>query len=147
MKTVTIMRGLPGSGKTHWVRTNKPQAKVVSADLFFMDGFEYKYDSRRLGEAHNWCLRQYIQLLNIYTLGGDLDIVVDNTNTGVFEIAPYYRLAEVFGFDVGIVWIQSSTLVCMARNTHGVPPVSIQSMANKFDCLPPWWKQTIIVSQ
>lgn len=33
MRTLLIMRGAPGSGKTHWIKENRLEQYTLSADL------------------------------------------------------------------------------------------------------------------
>ena len=138
---VVIMRGAPGSGKSTWVKKNLPGAEVFSADSYFMQDGEYKFDPARLPQVHDTCLRSF--LLAVWH-PKDRDIVVDNTNTKAFEIAPYYRLAEAFGYGVEVVWVVAPAEVCKARNVHNVPPATIDAMVNGVEPLPPWWKVKVV---
>ncbi len=62
-KLAIIMRGLPGSGKSHWVEqfvANLPleqalrvrQGGIFSTDSFFYEGEEYRFDAKKLSEYH-----------------------------------------------------------------------------------------------
>lgn len=136
---IKIMRGIPGCGKSTWVETNCPGAIVCSADLFHIDKAtgQYKYDQSKAGEAHNWCLQTFAQAV-MWQAGKP--IVVDNTNVKLFEIAPYYRLAEALGYDVEIIQFFCDPEVGFKRTLHAVPMQTIQLMAKSFEPLPPWWK-------
>lgn len=148
---VFIMRGLPGSGKTHYVNANMPDGgRVVSADHFYMKNVEengvivqkYVFDPLLAHDAHNQCLRNFLRHLN-YRVP---TIFVDNTNTKVWEISPYYRLAEVHGYDVEIIYCKCPLSMAMARGTHGVPEGTYLRMgvALADEALPPWWKQKLV---
>jgi predicted kinase len=143
MKKCIIMRGLPGSGKTLHVRQNCRNATIFSTDDYFIVDGAYRFDQTKLAEYHNKNLRRFIGYLDQNDYGS---VVIDNTNVRLFELAPYYRIAEVFGWDVEIVWIQADIEKCVARNTHGVPEATIRTMANSFEPIPPWWKQRIVVN-
>lgn len=157
MRKVIIMRGLPGCGKSYWAHRfcieNKTSVAIVSADMYHYvpqppnpdgtlvpDKYEFKPENAR--SAHNKC---YLDFLTALSEGWSV-IIVDNTNTTAWEIAPYYRYAEVMGLDVEIVYLVASIEKCMARGIHGVPAVTYERMQNKLanETLPPWWKQTII---
>ena len=128
-KTVIIMRGLPGSGKSTYARREHPNAWVVSADYFFVRDGVYRFDATQLGAAHNMCFRSAMA-------GCQADcpiIVVDNTNTTRAEYTPYVALARAFGYAVELVWVQAPVALCAARNTHGVPLNVIQNMARRFE--------------
>lgn len=51
MRNVIIMRGVPGSGKSTYVRNRYPEARVVSADRYFTDPAtgEYRFDASKRG--------------------------------------------------------------------------------------------------
>merc|ERR1712108_59238 len=55
-----IVRGLPGSGKTHAANTLKenfvPGAVVVSPDDYFVDGMKFVYNHANLNKADTQCL-------------------------------------------------------------------------------------------
>lgn len=53
---VTILRGLPGAGKSTWTQSHCPGAVVISADDFFVgrDGL-YRFNPGRIFAAHAAC--------------------------------------------------------------------------------------------
>lgn len=140
MKTCKIMRGVLGCGKSYYVEKHFKNAFVVSTDHFFICNGEYKFDVNKLKENHDKALRLFLALLY-----GDVDlIVVDNTNIHVWEIAPYYRLAEVFGYDVEIIHVNRDVETCKATNQHGVPASTIERMDQSMEALPHFWKQILV---
>lgn len=145
MPKVIIMRGLPGSGKSTWTTQYYSSGRTVSADHYHMKEGRYEFKQENIGLAHIQCLKQYLEVLNQKTPL----IVVDNTNLAAWEIAPYYRLAEVFGYEVEIVWLRCYVEKCVARNIHNVPRERIGWMADilENEKLPMWWKQTVIIEE
>jgi predicted kinase len=143
MSKVIIMRGVSGAGKSTWVKKNYPHAHVVSADLFFQgeDG-KYNFDASKLGEAHAWCLRHFVELV---CAGMRVDIVVDNTNTSAVELAPYAAVAAAFGLDVEIHNMHVDIYDAVARNVHHVDTKTIERQMSRFkqesSRIPKWWKQ------
>lgn len=136
-----IMRGIPGAGKSTWLRDNAPLTVVFSADSFHTDSDGvYRYDPAKAGAAHDACLKGFTDWL-VYADGQpQTDVAVDNTNTTLAEIAPYYRLAEAFGLDVEVVWVVADPRLAAERGRHAVPAATVARMAMSVEPLPPRWK-------
>ena len=137
---VTIMRGVPGSGKSRYVATKCPEAVVCSADSFFMkpnDAGElvYQFNPAQLGEAHDSCFAIFRRACVV----GRSEIVVDNTNTRLFEMSPYVMLARSYGYALRIVHVVADPEQCAKRNVHGVPLAAIKRMADNFEPTLPFW--------
>ncbi len=143
MPQVTIMRGIPGCGKSTYAK-NIPDAIVVSADDFHIVDGVYVYKQENAANVHNQCLDYYVRTLVM--LPRARQVVVDNTNVKLFEIAPYYRLAEAMGFSVEIVQFLCDPQLGFDRTIHKVPMSTISAMARGFEPLPPWWNVRYVVS-
>lgn len=147
-KTVIIMRGLPGSGKSQFAKAIagwqlSSQSVVCSADHYFekevyglpSEGtrIDYQFNPAKLPEAHSACLTNFICALN----RGVPVVILDNTNTHKWEYLNYEGIALLKGYDVKIVEFQAKTIhevrLCIRRNRHGVPPAVIASMAVEFE--------------
>ncbi len=145
---VIITSGIPGAGKSTWVRnnTNPYMTEVFSADAFFFDkNGQYHFDPTKLSEAHSSCLKNYtVRLMHLHNSSEDagrITLVVDNTNTSAWEIAPYYSLAQAFNIPVRVVRINASTEKAYRRNIHGVEKDKIEKMAERIseNPLPRFW--------
>lgn len=155
---VEIMRGLPGSGKTTWIKKlveqGLPPALVgqggyvcVSADDYFMKDGEYKFDPARIGHAHAVCFRNFLDIITLANLSPELNyVVVDNTNISAFEIAPYVQAANAFGIESEIITVWCEPMKAAARNVHQVPATVVLQMYQRLirEELPPFWKHRII---
>ena len=162
--SVTIIRGVPGSGKSTWVQNKfgilvrpvwrfleSAEVSVAGAifstdDAFLNEAKVYEFDFRRLGEAHGTCLRKFTSFIqNVDDL---VPVVVDNTNTSVSEVAPYAALALAYGHTLSIVTLLCDPAVAAARNTHGVPEKSVLAMDKRLreegKLLPPYWPHEVL---
>lgn len=142
---VIVLRGVPGSGKSHQAAC-MTGATVVSADHYFIDSDgEYKFDPSKIAAAHAACLRRFLDEL---TSPSSELLIVDNTNASIAEMAPYMALAGAFGVEAEIIEVACDPAVAAARNVHGVPPDVVHKLheiARANDPLiPPWWKRTIL---
>ena len=123
-KTMYIVRGLPGSGKTTLAR--RIAEKVFAADDFFYElgGGTYDFDPKRLGEAHAAC-----QVNTEAALMSAIEsVAVANTFTQSWEAEPYYKMAEKHGYSVFVIECQSDF-----GNVHDVPPEAIEKMAARWE--------------
>lgn len=134
---VILLRGLPGSGKSTFGKKNFPEAYFVSSDFFFEDSEGgYHFDPGKIGEAHAYCMRDFISAL---TDKRPL-VVVDNTNITKIELAPYILVANAFGAEVEIITISYSNLIELNRNIHGVPYRTLMDMEARWENnFPPFW--------
>ena len=138
---VIIMSGVPGSGKSTFTKgLEKPV--ICSADNYFMKNGEYQFDVSKLAQAHGECLRVFTHAL----LEKSELVVVDNTNTTVLEIAPYYALAAAYGYHVKLVTVNCEPETAFARNVHGVPLQGIKAMHKRLGerWFPPFWKMEFV---
>ena len=144
-KTLVIMRGLPGAGKSTWIRTNYPNAVkgavgvptrgrpgVVSADHWFegADGV-YRFDPTQLGAAHGTCM----SLATFHINHGNPVVIVDNTNTQEWEWEKYAALGTQNGYEIRFGDIYDGGLTdeeLARRNTHGVPVEAIRKMRTRW---------------
>jgi tRNA uridine 5-carbamoylmethylation protein Kti12 len=147
--TVKILRGISGCGKSTLARQQAKEAEAngarvvtVSADDYFMVDGTYQFDFAKLGVAHHECLKRFLRHVADETI--DL-VIVDNTNIRLDEIAPYYRLAEVFDREASIVTVLCDPLVAFKRNNHGTPFQVIWGQYQRLvaTTLPPYWQHDV----
>ena len=143
MKTLFLLRGLPGAGKSFVANHLSENGKypVLSADMFFedLDG-NYNWDPLKIKDAHLWC-KQSVEEEMLYSLVPEPDrflaisernptkIFVANTFTQEWEMEDYFKLAEKYGYMV-------VTLICENRhggkNIHNVPDGKLEQMKERF---------------
>jgi predicted kinase len=123
-KELFLLRGLPGSGKSTLARSLG--GMHMEADKYFMPSGKYEFDASQLRDAHNWC--QNAVRVGMETQGQK--IVVSNTFTQEWEMDPYYKLAEQYGYRVYSLIVENRH---EGINEHGVPADKLEQMKNRFE--------------
>ena len=128
-KTLYILRGVSGSGKTSLAKTLEqlPNTKAVAADDFWyiVGKGEYAFDIKRLGEAHDWCKECVRALLT----KGEYNIVLHNTTTSEKELLPYLHLAEILEYKVVSLVVEKRHT---NSNVHQVPKEVLINQAKRL---------------
>jgi predicted kinase len=135
---IYLLQGIPGSGKSTWARERN--AVICSADDYFEKPDGYRFDPKKLGDAHAQCMRRFLDAL----MQGETSIIVDNTNTTQLELAPYYLVARAYNREVTLVRFNIDPKVAHARCVHGVPLDAIQRMRVSQQDPPRFWKIKIL---
>lgn len=144
MKTLFLLRGLPGAGKTFTANTlsDGGEYPVLSADMFFEDeNGNYNWDASKIKEAHAWCKEsledimsgkskfiEYPAMETEYVPNAD-KIFVANTFTQDWEMDDYYALAEKYGYVVVSLIVENRH---GGQSIHDVPPATIEKMRERF---------------
>jgi len=129
MKTLYIVRGVPGSGKSTFAKSIG--GIHIEADQFFMMDGKYNFDITKIKLAHKYCQNQTEAWMKTDGTQVNNDkIVVSNTFTQEWEMEPYFKLAEKYGY-------RTFSLIVENRhggvNEHGVPEDKLELMKNRFE--------------
>ena len=124
MKTLYIIRGLPGSGKSTLGESGLA-VKSYSADDWFTDKQgNYNFDPMELPQAHEDCRARVLgAMLSEYE-----SIAVCNTFTQAWEAEPYVKLCRLHGYTPFVIECQSQF-----GNIHGCPQEKINQMAERWE--------------
>jgi predicted kinase len=132
MKVLTLLRGLPGAGKSTFASFIWNNYSICEADKFFVgeDGV-YRFDASKLRYAHEWCKKE-VETRMIDNQNNPQyypEIVVSNTFTQEWEMEGYYELAEKYGYTVFSVIVENRH---GGVNQHGVPAEKLEQMKQRF---------------
>ena len=130
MKELFLLRGLPGSGKSTLAKSLG--GIHLEADQYFIDANgEYKFDTTKLKNAHNYCQTQCGAWMATDGAQVNVDrIVISNTFTQEWEMKSYYDMAERFGYKVFSLIVENRH---DGVNEHGVPAEKLEQMKNRFE--------------
>lgn len=128
MKTLYLIRGIPGSGKSSFAhdlfRGGVVDAVIEADEYFIQEDGTYLFNPSLLGKAHSFC-----QERTLLALQSGNNVAVSNTSTTEKEVQVYKRIADETG-----AWFVS--IVVENRhgneNLHNVPEEKIQQMKNRF---------------
>jgi predicted kinase len=132
MRTLVILRGLPGSGKSTFADFIWSRNAICEADRYFYDREgNYNFDASKLGEAHKWCQDQCEQYMreNLTNPKYYPEIIVSNTSTTESELKPYLDLAAKYDYKVVSLIVENRH---GNKSVHGVPDETIEKMRNRF---------------
>ena len=132
-KVLTLLRGLPGSGKSTFASFIWNEYAICEADKFFVDKEgNYNFDATKLSQAHSWCREQVEIRMKDNQANPQFypEIVVSNTFTKEWEMAEYFDLAKEYGYKVFTIVVENRH---GGVNQHGVPADKLEQMENRFE--------------
>jgi predicted kinase len=132
-RTLFLVRGLPGSGKSTFATHIWNEYAVCEADKFFYDKEgNYNYDPSKIKDAHAWCKNEVETRMKDHQINPQYypEIAVSNTFTQEWEMKDYYELADKYGYKVVSLIIENRH---NGKNVHGVPDEKLEIMRNRFE--------------
>lgn len=125
-KFLFIFRGVPGCGKSTLGEVlSEGKYPVCTADDYFMENGQYKFDPNKLHFAHKSCQNKCENSMQM----GVEKVFVANTATTEKELKPYYDLAEKYGYLVFSLVIENRH---GGKNEHNVPEEKVKQMEERL---------------
>lgn len=121
---LTLIRGMPGSGKTTLATQLAGETGVhLEADQFFTDQEGvYTFDGMKIGEAHEWCQDWTRNSLRL-----SKNVFVSNTFTTLNELRPYFQISREFDITPTVILCQNDW-----GSIHDVPVGVLLNMQKRF---------------
>jgi predicted ABC-type ATPase len=129
-KTLFIIRGAPGSGKTVLAHALSPAASYAADDWFYLRAGKYQttyeevFDPELLPEAHAWCLDRTKLAMDALLP----KVAVHNTFAKTEHMTPYLEAAEQRGYVPSVIVMQNDY-----GNVHGVPEQRVIAMRHEIE--------------
>ncbi len=124
MKTLYLLRGLPGSGKTTLAKNIG--GVHYEADQYFEKYADVHFDGYQLQNSHDYCRENVIGAMEL----GEPSIIVSNTLTKKNEVDEYVALGEKYGYRVFSLVVENRH---GGKNIHEVGEKTLAKMKNRFD--------------
>lgn len=129
---IVILRGLPGSGKSHLARyiSAKYDAVICSADDYFTINNKYTYDRTKLNRAHDYWRKKMYEMLS-----QGRSVIIDNTNAC---ISHYNDIYDTDMYDNILLYEihcpdMDTAIKFAKRNRHNVPLSDIINMYQRWE--------------
>lgn len=131
-KIVYMMVGIPGSGKSTWIRQNRGNDWVViSPDQVLEERYGYEWTPERAAEAWAESYQRFGALLL-----EDRTMVWDATFTSPMMRSAILHIAKGIGYTVKAIFCKTNIDLCLSRNLkrdrEPVPDSTIRRMAESL---------------
>jgi hypothetical protein len=123
-KTLYILRGIPGSGKTTLARqmATEKNIRLVEIDQFLEVDGVFVYDRNKISAGIDWCHEQVA-----HEMAAGRSVIVANTHRRWREMRDYVSVALELGFEVQIIQ-------CLGDygSVHDVPDAKMAEFRKTF---------------
>lgn len=130
--TVYVMVGLPGSGKSTYIKNNLNDLPIVSRDIIRCEiGFCGK-DVKFVGTKEQEDLvTQYENNKIEYYINNNIDFVIDNINIGKWRKILVEKLRN-YGCKIIMVWLKTPIDICIERRNGDIDKDIMTNINSRF---------------
>lgn len=117
-----VMIGMPGSGKSTWIKNNLPDIPVVSRDIIRAElGFTASPDEKAVLSKEQEILvtQREFELIRDYAQSGQ-SFVIDDTNTGRYRKNLVDKLRR-YGVHIKFIRMRTDLETCIKRRNGQIP--------------------------
>lgn len=128
-----LLKGVSGAGKSSYAEYmeylfstdyNK-DCIICTADEYFEQDGEYKFDPTKLGAAHNYCFNKFLDgIKNKIEL-----VIVANTSTRESECSKYLDAARAHGYTIFSLVVEN---VNGTKSVHNVPEETLAKQKQRL---------------
>lgn len=135
---LVVLRGTPGSGKSHLAARLAPKENIFSTDEWFElqpGGYRENWKVEKLFGAHRWNQQRAREAMQ----RGITPLVIDDTNWNAKQARPYVEMALQYQYHVTIResdspwWSEIALLLESKKFNEGRLKVWAEKLANGFD--------------
>ena len=123
MSKLTLIRGLPGSGKSTMARQISADTGALHVEADMWVDYSQRRNPDKVSMAHDICKAR---ARNTLAFGGS--VVVSNTFTQRLEMQPYLDMARHYGAQIEVI-----TATGDYGSVHSVPDDVIQAMRERWE--------------
>jgi len=140
-KIIVILRGLPGSGKTHFAKSIRAKEsdlgsdapRILDLDAYFEADGEYDYDEAMAGKYRCIFMKTFKKNIDdgLFSF-----IIVDSVNDKTDHFREMWSYAKQKGFEVYIAEFLGDPVRCAKRNVHSRSLEAVQMLNIGWELTP-----------
>jgi predicted kinase len=140
MKTMIIVRGVPGSGKSTFVNLIQGMARasdtprVISLDKYRMVQGKYVFDPARERDV----VSMYHSEVAEACASEEPVIILDNVHSRFWEMERARKMGEAHGYRIFVIEVQQDFWTCLQRMRHPVPFEKLKEIFERWESHLQW---------